>query len=140
MKSVAEGYRLVLKEGMILIHEAGQRYGLIGNAVMVGKTLEGFSCTNNMVRVSPVNAKEAGFIYSVLSSEYGIRLLKREAAGSSIPHLDESRVRNLSIPWPKTGIRSEVSQVMHQARSNWDAADSCEDLAIGLLSNAILNR
>lgn len=140
MKSVAEGYRLVLEEGMILIHEAGQRYGLIGHAVMVGKTLEGFACTNNMVRILPKDPAETGFIYSVLSSEHGIRLLKREAAGSSIPHLDESRVRMLPIPWPDSSTRSEISAVMHQARSNWDDADSKEAKATELLSNAILKK
>lgn len=139
MKTVAESYRLVLEEGMILIHEAGQRYGLIGHSVMVGKTLTGFSCTNNMVRVFPHDPEDAGYLYSVLSSEHGIRLLKREAAGSSIPHLDESRVRSLQIPWPEVEIRKEISSVMHRARSNWDIADAQEDKALQLLSNAILN-
>ncbi len=139
MKGVAEKYDLVLERGMILIHEAGQRYGLIGRSVMVGDTLAGFSCTNNMVRVFPKNPDEAGYIYTVLSSEFGIRLLKREAAGSSIPHLDEGRVSRLKIPWPSSAIRNEISGVMHQARSNWDLADKSEEAALELLSNAILN-
>jgi type I restriction enzyme, S subunit len=140
IKSVAESYRLVLEEGMILIHEAGQRYGLIGNAVMVGQTLAGFACTNNMVRVMPKEAAEAGYIYSVFSSEHGVRLLKREAAGSSIPHLDDSRVRKLHIPWPEDSVRNEISTVMHRARSNWDDADERENKAVELLADAILNR
>lgn len=138
LKSVAEGHGLVLERGMILIHEAGQRYGLIGNSVMVGDTLAGFACTNNMVRVFPNDPEEAGYIYSVLCSEYGIRLLKREAAGSSIPHLDESRARSLRIPWPKAEIRTEIASVMHQARSNWDKADDNEEKALRILADAIL--
>lgn len=140
MNSVADNYGLVLEKGMILIHEAGQRYGLIGNSVMVGDALNGFACTNNMVRIFPHEPEEAGYIYSVLSSEHGIRLLKREAAGSSIPHLDEGRVRNMKIPWPGKRIRHQIADVMHQARTNWDEADEKEQSALELLSNAILNR
>lgn len=137
LKTVAERYRLVLEEGMIVLHEAGQRYGLIGHGVMVGATLDGFACTNNMVRISPFHKEDAGYIYAVLSSEHGVRLLKREAAGSSIPHLDESRIRNLSIPWPSSTIRKEVATLAHQARSNWDEADKLEDKALNLLAEAI---
>lgn len=140
LKNEAEGYGLVLERGMILIHEAGQRHGLIGNSVMVGDTLAGFACTNKMVRVFPNDPEEAGYIYSVLCSEHGIRLLKREAAGSSIPHLDESPARNLQIPWPKAEIRSKIARVMHQARSNWDKADDNEETALRILSDAILKR
>jgi type I restriction enzyme S subunit len=137
LKTVAERYSLVLEEGMIVLHEAGQRYGLIGHGVMVGATLDGFACTNNMVRISPFHKEDAGYIYAVLSSEHGVRLLKREAAGSSIPHLDESRIRNLSIPWPSSTIRKEVANLAHQARSNWDEADKLEDKALNLLAEAI---
>ena len=140
LKSIAEGYRLLLKEGMIVLHEAGQRYGLIGRGVMVGKTLDGFACTNNMVRVMPLDPDEAGFIFIVLSSEHGIRLLKREAAGSSIPHLDESRVRNLRIPWPSNDIRKQISVLAHKARSFWDSADMKEDQATSILTKAITGK
>ena len=133
MRSVASENRLVLKNGMIVLHEAGQRYGLIGRGVMVGRTLDGFACTNNMVRLVPYDSAETGYIFAVLSSEFGIRLLKREAAGSSIPHLDASRISAVSIPWPKEAIRRKVSALAHHARECWDKADELEDQAIAKL-------
>lgn len=137
MRTVAHEHRLVLHNGMILLHEAGQRYGLIGRAVMVGRTLDGFACTNNMVRLVPHNAKETGFIFAALSSEHGVRLLKREAAGSSIPHLDEGRIRAVKIPWPEPNVRAQVAALAHEARECWDRADELENDADARLVKAL---
>jgi len=137
MRSVASENRLVLKNGMIVLHEAGQRYGLIGRGVMVGRTLDGFACTNNMVRLVPHDSEETGYIFAVLSSEFGIRLLKREGAGSSIPHLDASRISAVSIPWPKEAIRRKVAALAHDARECWDRADELENQAIAKLVEAV---
>jgi len=137
MRAVAHENRLVLENGMIVLHEAGQRYGLIGRGVMVGRTLHGFACTNNMVRLVPHDPEETGYIFAVLSSEFGLRLMKREAAGSSIPHLDATRVSAVSIPWPKEGIRRNVAALAHEARECWDKADELEDRAVATLVKAI---
>src|ERR1039458_9880726 len=122
---------------MIVLHEAGQRYGLIGRSVMVGRTLNGFACTNNMVRVLPHNPHEAGYVFAVLSSEFGLRLLKREAAGSSIPHLDERRIGAVEIPWPDAGIRAKIAGLAHDAREEWDTADELEREADAMVVAAL---
>ncbi len=137
MKRVAEDNRLVLENGMILMHEAGQRYGLIGRSVMVGRTLSGFACTNNMVRVLSHDPDEAGYVFAVLSSEFGLRLLKREAAGSSIPHLDERRIGAVEIPWPDDDIRAKISGLAHAAREEWDRADELEREADAMIVAAL---
>ncbi len=126
MKVVAEENRLVLHRGMILLHEAGQRYGLIGRSVMVGRSLDGFACTNNMVRIVPKNPMDAGYLFAVLSSDYGLRLLKREAAGSSIPHLDERRIAAVTIPWPDENVRARIADPADRARAEWDRADELD--------------
>lgn len=137
VQKVVTEHRLMLETGMILIHEAGSRYGLIGRCVMVGDTLNGFACTNNMVRVVPHDSKNAGYIFAALSSEVGIRLLKREAAGSAIPHLDERRIRTLTIPWPRRELRERVAAFADQARANWDKANELEQEADSKLVDAL---
>lgn len=124
---VASQYNLKLNHGMILIHEAGSRNGLIGHSAFVHKSTHGWACTNNMVRVAPYDIQDSGYIFTVLSSEAGIRLLKREAAGSAIPHLDERRVKGISIPWPKPDIRMAIANIMIQSQDNYDAANLAED-------------
>lgn len=125
-RSVAITNRLLLEYGMIVLHEADQRYGLIGNAVMVGRTLDASACTNNMVRIKPNDLNDTGYVFAVLSSEYGVRLIKREAAGSSIPHLEEGRIKRLRIPWPGPGIRKKIAAIAHEARELADKANEKE--------------
>ena len=137
MTSVAEQYQLVLKVGMILIQEAGQLGGLIGRSVQVGHYLDGFACTNNMVRVTPSDESDAGYLYSVLASPYGVRLISREAAGSSIPHIEVSRVQNLMIPWADEVTRRRIGEPAIHARQLRDEACTDENTARSLVEQSI---
>jgi len=126
IRRVAHENRLLLQSGMIVLHEAGQRYGLIGRSVMVGRTLDGFACTNNMVRLLPHVAGETGYIFAALSSEHWRSPAQARSAGSSIPHLDASRISAVKIPWPDSSIRAEIAALVHEARECWDRADELE--------------
>lgn len=129
MRRVAAEHRLLLRKGMIVVQEAGQLGGLIGRSVMVGNYLDGFSCSNNMIRIVPEDDIDAGYIFTLLSSEYGIRLLSREAAGSSIPHTDEQRVGRIRIPWPEKATRKPISKPAIRARELRDQACQLESEA-----------
>ena len=137
LKQIAEGQRLVLRKGMIVIQEAGQLGGLIGRSVQVGRYLDGFACTNNMARVIPNCEHDAGYLFAVLSSEYGVRLIAREAAGSSIPHLEQSRVAAIEIPWPDEDMRAEIRQLALEARDLRDKANEEESAARQLIESTI---
>jgi len=137
MKRVAEENKLVLREGTILIQEAGQLGGLIGRAVLVGRHLAGFACSNNMVRVIANSDADIGYIYLVLSNEYGLRLISREAAGSSIPHLDQQRVAEVSVPWPKAHIRKRLGAPVREAVRLRDHACEVERQAREIVELAI---
>lgn len=137
MRRVAAGYELLLQKGMIVIQEAGQLGGLIGRSVMVGGYLDGFACSNNMIRIVPNDDVDAGYLFVLLSSEYGVRLLSREAAGSSIPHTDEGRVRRIPIPWPEREIRAYVSEPAIRARDFRDGACAAEAEARTLMETQV---
>ena len=129
---VANDVGLVLRKGMIVIQEAGQLGGLIGRSVLVGEHLDGHACTNNMIRVTAKNTEDTGYLLSLLASTYGVRLLSREAAGSSIPHIEAGRVRALSIPWPEKRVRVRVGKLVMEAQRLRDEAvtadrDACID-------------
>ncbi|KPD17347.1 hypothetical protein ADM96_19470 [Burkholderia sp. ST111] len=126
MRRVAAEYRLLLKKGMIVVQEAGQLGGLIGRSMMIGSYLHGFSCSNNMIRIVPEDDVDGGYLFALLSSEYGVRLMSREAAGSSIPHTDEQRVKRIEIPWPDRSLRKEIGGPAIRARELRDQACSWE--------------
>lgn len=138
MKRVAAEYRLLLRKGMIVVQEAGQLGGLIGRSVMVGSYLEGFSCSNNMIRIVPEDDIDGGYLFTLLSSEHGVRLLSREAAGSSIPHIDEQRVKRIQVPWPSRKGREDIGAPAIRARELRDQACVWEREARDMLETKIL--
>jgi len=137
MHRVVTEHQLAVEEGTILIQEAGQLGGLIGRSVMVGSHLDGFAVSNNMVRVKSNVRRDAGFIFALLSTDEGVTLIAREAAGSSIPHMDATRVRGLQIPWPNQKRRYEVSDLVDEAIKLRDGATLAEDEARTLVERAI---
>jgi type I restriction enzyme S subunit len=137
LKRIAIDVGLVLRKGMIVIQEAGQLGGLIGRSVLVGDHLDGFACSNNMVRVTAKNEKDTGYLFAVLASTYGVRLISREAAGSSIPHLEAGRVRALSIPWPEEKARARIGRLVVDAQRLRDEAVSADREARALVETAI---
>lgn len=138
MKRVAAEYRLLLRKGMIVVQEAGQLGGLIGRSVMVGGYLDEFSCSNNMIRIVPEDDIDGGYLFTLLSSEHGVRLLSREAAGSSIPHTDEQRVKRLQVPWPSRAEREDIGAPAIRARELRDQACVWEREARDMLEARIL--
>lgn len=136
-KKVPEIERLILHRGMILIQDSGQLGGLIGRPLLVGRYLEGFACTNNMVRLIPRTESDQGYLFAALNNEYGMRLLMREATGSSIPHLEEKRIRRLEIPWPKATVREQIAAVVLEARELRDRACDLEREAVEAVCFAI---
>lgn len=140
MKKVAAEYRLLLRQGMIVVQEAGQLGGLIGRSVMVGRHLDGFSCSNNMIRIVPGDDIDGGYLFALLSSEHGVRLLSRESAGSSIPHTDESRVKGITVPWPSKAKREHIGVAAIQARELRDQACIWEKEAQNMLEAKVAGR
>lgn len=136
-KKVPDIEKLVLRDGMILVQDSGQIGGLIGRPVAVGRYLDGFACTNNMVRIVPHSKIDQGYIFAVLNTEYGIRLLIREATGSSIPHLDEKRIKKIQIPWADSETRELLGKKVLQAIDLRDEACDLETEARAIVENAI---
>jgi type I restriction enzyme, S subunit len=139
LKHIAKDVGLVLRKGMIVIQEAGQLGGLIGRSALVGDVLDGYACSNNMVRVTAKDAADTGYLYAVLASTYGMRLISREAAGSSIPHIEAGRVRALSIPWPERSVRERVGKLVIDAQRGRDDALKAERKALRIVEQAVEN-
>jgi len=80
---------------------------------------------------------DTGYLFAVLASTYGVRLISREAAGSSIPHLEAGRVRALSIPWPEEEVRIRIGKLAMDAQHLRDEAVSADRAARTLVESAI---
>jgi type I restriction enzyme, S subunit len=137
MSRVANENLLVIKKGMLLVQEAGQLGGLVGKSVFVGGHLDGYAVSNNMVRVTALDERDAGYLFALLSTTAGVTLVAREAAGSSIPHMDATRIRSLSLPWPDAARRHEISRTVVDAFELRDRAAKAEDEARALVERTV---
>lgn len=137
MKKVVEENNLILKKGMIVIQEAGQLGGLIGRSAFIGDRLNGFACSNNMARIIAKDDSDVGYLFACIYSEYGYRLISRESAGSSIPHLDSGRLKRISIPWPESETRNFIGEPIIEAMKLSDNAWQAENQACQLVERAI---
>ncbi len=137
LRPVAEEGRLLLTKGMIVIQDSGQVGGLIGSSVIIGAQLDGYAATNNMVRILAKDAADSGYLFAILRSEHGRRLLEREATGTSIPHLDQTRVATIRIPWPDHAKRRVISEMIEQAVQLRDKAAALDHKAIAEVESAI---
>lgn len=90
-----------------------------------------------MVRVTAKDETDTGYLFAVLSSTYGVRLISREAAGSSIPHIEAGRVRSLSIPWPDDKMRTRIGKLVMKSQRLRDDAVSADHDARTLVEEAI---
>ena len=61
----------------------------------------------------------------------------KEATGSSIPHLDEKRIKKIQIPWTDSKTRELLGRKVLQAIDLRDEACDLENEARAIVDNAI---
>jgi len=136
-RSTKDLERYVLHEGMIIIQDAGQRYGLLGTPIYANRTLDGKAATNNMIRIVSPDRETAGYLFAFLDTEIGRRLIVRESYGSSLPHIYPAWLGAIPVPWPHYAIRSELGKRVIQAFDKRADANDLEDEAQTLLAKAL---
>jgi len=116
---------MVLREGTILISS----YGTIGRCIYTRADMAGHIGSDNVLKIIPnTNKIKPGYLFSFLSSNFGIPLVIKGEGGSVVTYLDPSRV--YSIPVPRLG---EIEDKAHELVQN--AADLRVE-AIDLLKTA----
>jgi type I restriction enzyme, S subunit len=88
----------IIRAGQILVQRSGQRYGLLGRPAYVGRRLDGWASSEDLLRVSPEDASQVGRIFSFLRSEAGRRQLVGQSYGTSIPHINSEIMSRLVLP------------------------------------------
>ena len=107
---------------MIVLQEAGQLGGLIGRSVQVGKLVSMALHVPTIWSVSLRKIRDAGYLFTVLSSEHGVRNSSHEKQpGPVIPHL-EDRAAAVEIPWPQKNKRTKIGEPALEAQKFRDEA------------------
>lgn len=127
----------IIREGMIVVQDAGQRYGLLGTPIYANRTVEGCAATNNMIRIVFSDQVTAGYVYAFLNTDLGRRLILQQSYGSSLPHIFPPWLATIPIPWLDSELRQSLGQSVVTAFDKRYQANQAEDAAQALLAEAV---
>lgn len=103
---------LELKEGMFMISCSGA----IGNMVYVRSDMDGYwSCQDQLKVVADTNKILPGYLYSFLSSKYGLPIIISGTYGAIIQHLEPEHIQNIPIPRISASLESNVHGLIDKA-------------------------
>lgn len=100
---------MVLQEGTTLVSS----YGTIGRCCYVRSDMAGCIGSDNTLKIIPDQSQiKAGYLFSYLSSKYGVLQIIEGSGGSVVTFLDPSRVAD--IPVPRLGAVEEKAHELVQ--------------------------
>jgi type I restriction enzyme, S subunit len=112
--------------GQLVVQRAGQRYGLLGRPAFVGRRLDGWACSQDLIRIVPRSSRTTGRIFAFLRSEAGRRQLVAQSSGTSIPAINSESLTDLVVP----PLPAELVDKANEALKLREQADADEELAI----------
>ncbi|WP_162462948.1 restriction endonuclease subunit S [Paenibacillus psychroresistens] len=128
---------LLLKENSILI----SRSGTIGKLALVPKHWEGWSASEDLIRIFPSSNKVAGYLYSFLNSPYGQKIIERFIYGSVQDHVEDIHVRQIEIPIINDDNKFlQINNLILEANSNRFEAYKLEQRAINMVYDEVINK
>jgi type I restriction enzyme S subunit len=132
VKKIKELDALRIKENTLLI----TRSGTIGNCTIASKTLVGGIFSDDVIRLTPNQADNLGYIYIYLKSRSGRAILQSANYGAVIQHIEPVHLLKLPIPdapailkthihhtvTESFNLRDESNALIEQARAKLQAA------------------
>jgi type I restriction enzyme S subunit len=124
---------LIAKKGWILVTCGGT----IGNTVYVDSQLEKCAISQHVMRIVPKESTLSGYLYAVLSSELGNKLINMFAFGSVIPQVEPHHLKHVPIP---LFSEEEMASIDNQVKiyvSDIEMAKEKETRAIKMVEDEI---
>lgn len=124
---------LIAKKGWILVSCGGT----IGNTVYVDSQLEKCAISQHVMRIVPKESTLSGYLYAVLSSELGNKLINMFAFGSVIPQVEPHHLKHVPIP---LFSEEEMASIDNQVKiyvSDIEMAKEKETRAIKMVEDEI---
>jgi len=122
--AVNDNPRLLIERDWTLI----TRSGTVGRTAYARRDMNGFSCSEDVLRVVPdVGRVRPGYLYSFLSSRYGIPLVANSAYGAIIQHIEPEHIAGLPVPRFSSAVEEEIHVCVQAAadlRARFQAAVS----------------
>lgn len=131
--------QLVVRRNDILVARSGQIYSILGDAVIVGRSLVGKAVTEDAIRIQMKSSGiHPGFLYAFLTlPDYGYGQIVHTAYGTSIPHIPVDQLPTIKVPLPDRKDRDAIGEDVFRAVGLRDDANDLEEEAQRMLGEAI---
>jgi type I restriction enzyme S subunit len=120
VKKVKELDTLRIKENTLLI----TRSGTIGNCTIASKTLIGGIFSDDVIRLTPKQAHNLGYIYIYLKSQSGRAILQSSNYGAVIQHVEPAHLLKLPIPDAPTILKTHIHHTVIESFSLRDESNA----------------
>lgn len=130
---------LIVHEYDVLVARSGQIYSILGDAVIVGRTLAGKAVSEHAIRIlAHPSTIHPGYLYAFLTlPDYGYSQIIRTAYGTSIPSLSVDDMQSIKVPLPSRSEQDAIGDEVLRAIDLLDAANELEDGAQEMLQSAL---
>jgi len=122
----------VLKKNWILVTCSGT----IGKVSMVPDSWDGWTASQHILRIIP-NKIHPGYLYSFISSFYGIYQIQKYIHGSVVDEITAPQIEQVYLPIPSGKIQEEIGKKVEEAFVLRDKANNVEKNAINFLEKQI---
>lgn len=125
--------QLRLRANMILVTCSGT----IGNVIIVPSHLDGWTANQHILRVTPSDSVNPGFLFAYLGSEVGRFLIKRWSYGSVVQEIDSKQISQVKIPILPADKQSEIGNPALEAAKNWSEAFNLERATVRRIEDLV---
>lgn len=112
---------LRLKYGDLLL----TRSGTIGKTTIVSRTLEDAVFSDDVIRITPKNPMDLGYLYTYFRSSVGNVILQTNRYGSVIQHIEPDHLADIPIPNAPIEIKSKIGDLIIRS---FDCRDHSNEL------------
>lgn len=113
------------------------RSGTIGSCTIVSATLKDKVFSDDVIRISPKNPTDVGYIYAFFKTEIGQTLIQTNNYGAVISHIEPEHLAEIPIPNPQALIKIEIHNLVMDSFDLRDESNELIDQAEKLLIQAL---
>jgi hypothetical protein len=136
---ISNSEELMLEPGTLVLACSGQKYGILGRALMITENYRGIMGSNHLMRIYPNEDKlRAGYLLAFLNDPViGRPSVVRYAFGTSVPELDPNDIKRVRIPLLEKAFENSIADIMEKSVSLSAKADVLEKNAIRLAQEQV---
>lgn len=107
--------------------------GTIGKVSFVSKTLDNKIFSHDLLRITPKNDFDAGYIYTYLKSKVGNQILLTNSYGAVITHIEPEHLSAVVIPDAPANLKEKIHQLIVKSYNLRDESNALIDAATKIL-------